>query len=226
MLLLNSYRFAAGGGGDPNYAAVTLLLHCNGSNGSTTFTDNSPSPLTITANGNCQLSTAQSKFGTASMLCDGTGDSISHAANDAFRFPGDFTIEFFINPSSTATSVLYEGRASGASATGLAIYKTSTSMAVYTSNADRIIYSSSIGTGTWRHIALCRSGTAMKLFLDGTQVGSTYTTSANFSDGVFYLGSDSGLANSLNGYIDEVRITKAARYTGNFTPTSSEFPNN
>jgi hypothetical protein len=49
------------------FGSVSLLLHGNGTNGSTTITDNSPSPKTVTAVGNAQISTAQSKFGGASM---------------------------------------------------------------------------------------------------------------------------------------------------------------
>jgi hypothetical protein len=51
---------------DPNFANVSLLLYGNGINGSTSITDNSPSPKTVTAVGNAQISTAkQSKFGGA-----------------------------------------------------------------------------------------------------------------------------------------------------------------
>jgi hypothetical protein len=57
---------------DPQFGSVSLLLHGDGTNGSTTITDNSPTPKTVTAVGNAQISTAQSKFGGASILFDGT----------------------------------------------------------------------------------------------------------------------------------------------------------
>ena len=50
------------------------LLHFNGSDGSTTITDESGK--TWTAYDNAQIDTAQSKFGGASMLLDGVGDYI------------------------------------------------------------------------------------------------------------------------------------------------------
>lgn len=81
---------------------------------------------------------------------------------------------------------------------------------------------------TWTHIALCRSGSSTRLFLDGVQTGSTYTDTNN------YLGpanrpviGASGLSlggSALNGYIDDLRITKFARYTANFTPPTAAFP--
>ena len=53
---------------------VELLLHLNGSNGSTTFTDSSSNGLTVTRGGNVTISTAQAKFGGASAVFDGSGD--------------------------------------------------------------------------------------------------------------------------------------------------------
>ena len=54
------------GGGDPYFANVSLLLHCDGSDASTTFTDSSSNGHTVTASNDAQIDTAQSKFGGAS----------------------------------------------------------------------------------------------------------------------------------------------------------------
>ncbi|MGE3298622.1 MAG: phage tail protein, partial [Porticoccaceae bacterium] len=66
-----------GAGEDPYWNNVVALLHMDGTNGSTTFTDQKGH--TFTATGNAQISTAQSKFGGASALFDGTGDLVSSA---------------------------------------------------------------------------------------------------------------------------------------------------
>lgn len=72
--------------------STKLLLHCDGSDGSTTFTDSMGH--TVTANGNVQIDTAQSKFGGASALFDGTGDYLSVPTSTDFTFgTGDFTVE-------------------------------------------------------------------------------------------------------------------------------------
>jgi len=55
---------------DPFYNNVSLLLHCNGTNASTNFIDNSGSPKTVTANGNAQISTTQWRFGNSSAYFD------------------------------------------------------------------------------------------------------------------------------------------------------------
>ena len=60
-----------------------LLLHCDGSDESTTITDSSPTTAhTMTAVGNAKLDTAIKKFGTASLQLDGTGDWVT-APDDA-----------------------------------------------------------------------------------------------------------------------------------------------
>ena len=53
--------------GDPHFANVSLLLHMNGSNGSTSFVDSGPLQKTVTAHGGAQVSTSQSKFGGGSL---------------------------------------------------------------------------------------------------------------------------------------------------------------
>ena len=78
---------------DPHYANVSLLLHGDGADNGTVFTDNSHSPKTVTAYGNAKTSTAQSKFGGSSIFFDGNGDYLVSPSNSAFQFgTGDFTI--------------------------------------------------------------------------------------------------------------------------------------
>lgn len=85
---------------DPHSAYVTLLLHCDGTNGAAGFVDSSGIPLTVTANGTAAHSTSSPKFGTACAIFDGTsGCYLSVPANTGFDLgSGDFTIEFQIRP--------------------------------------------------------------------------------------------------------------------------------
>ena len=81
---------------DPYFSNVSLLLHMDGSNGSTTFTDNSSNGFTVTANGNAQISTAQSKWNGASGYFDGAGDFLTVPVNSAFELgTGDFDVELW-----------------------------------------------------------------------------------------------------------------------------------
>jgi hypothetical protein len=82
---------------DPNFASVVLLVGFDGSDGSTTFTDESGAAHALTAVGNVQVDTAQSKFGGASGLFDGAGDAITAADSAAWHFgTGDFTVEAWV----------------------------------------------------------------------------------------------------------------------------------
>lgn len=229
--------FAAGGGGsvDPYYANVSLLSHMNGADGSTTFTDEKGH--TINTFGNVQLDTAQIKFGSASGLFDGTGDYLTVASDTALQlYGGNFTIEFWMRAAATGSDMGLITKRVSTNARGLVIYW---------SSADRIEMrlgdtntaawevsfsgSSALSANTWYHIALSRSGNDYYGFVDGVQlVGSPTTSAATLADDTesFFIGiNQDGSLTPLNGWIDDLRITKGvARYTANFTPPSSQFP--
>ncbi len=83
---------------------------------------------------------------------------------------------------------------------------------------------------TWYHIAVCRASGSTKMFINGTQTGSTYTdannygTSAPLGIGTYWSAGSPVTTLTLNGYIDDLRITKGyARYTSNFTPPTTTF---
>lgn len=210
---------------DDGYTVV--LLHMNGTDASTTFTDESGK--TWTAGGNAQIDTAQSKFGGASGLFDGTGDYIYTADSADFDFPGDFTIDFWVRLNATGTlQVLYDGRPTSTNGLYPTIYLSATAKIMfYTNSADRITGSTTLSTGTWYHVALARSGTSTKLFLGGSQEGSTYSDSNSYINGTArpILGElGTGTGNALNGWLDEVRISKGiARWTDSFTPPTAEY---
>jgi hypothetical protein len=106
-MMVNPYVLApAGGGGgpDPNWANVVLLMGFEGADASTTFVDESSVGRTMTAIGNAQIDTAQFKFGAASGLFDGSGDVVTAADSADWDFgSGDFTIEMFVRHSVNAS---------------------------------------------------------------------------------------------------------------------------
>jgi hypothetical protein len=99
----------------------------------------------------------------------------------------------------------------------------------YVSTGDVRIAGGSVTTNVWYHVALSRSGTSTKLFLNGTQIGSTFTDTTSYLNGTNrpFIGR-SGFHTVdpfyLSGYINDLRITKYARYTANFTPPTAAFP--
>jgi len=181
--------------------------------------------------GNAQISTSVVKYGTGSMAFDGTGDWLtSNAPANLNAFgTGNFTIEGWFYLNTTASQQVFLDFRAGPSDVAGALYADGANIAWYVSGANRIS-GGSLSTSTWYHIALCRSGTSTKLFLNGSQVGSTYTDTNNYicPSGRPYLGalSDGTGTLYLNGYMDDIRITKGyARYTATFTPPTAAFPN-
>jgi hypothetical protein len=213
---------------DPQFGSVSLLLHGNGANGSTTITDSSRFANTVTAVGNAQISTAQSKFGGASIAFDGSGDWITVSSDPAFSFgTGDFTVEFFARWNSFANvNVIFDTRDGAASANGIVFYTTSGGVFVVYRGVAPLITGATLQTAQWYHIAVSRSSGTTRLFVDGVQSGSSASDSANYTDQNFFVGkTNEALSNYFNGYIDELRITKGiARYTANFTPPTAPFP--
>jgi hypothetical protein len=210
---------------DPNFSSVSLLLHMDGSNGSTTFTDSSSAARTVTANGNAQISTAQSKFGGASALFDGNGDGLTVSdANDLDFGSGDFTIELWLNLNATSglKSIATHGwTASGNLGSWLiavndgSIYFWASSNNSSWDIASGQLIKSSAATGTWYHIAVVRSGNNFYLFCDGVQTTTFSSSSALYNSSTnIGIGADrTGSGNSISAYIDELRITKGVART-------------
>lgn len=177
--------------------------------------------------GNAMVSTSVKKFGNASMYFDGTGDGLQvvGSPNTAFG-TGDFTVEFWIylNASTGSFKKFVELGTSGACFT-IETQSTTNVLTITDLNTTVFVTSSSaLSLTTWTHVAATRSGTTLRLFQNGTQVGSA-TNSTNFANsGNVYIGqSNSGQA--INAYMDDLRITKGvARYTANFTPPTSQLP--
>jgi hypothetical protein len=225
---------------DPQFGSVSLLLHGDGTNGSTTIIDSSLSPKTVTANGNAQISTAQSKFGGASIAFDGTGDYLTIPSNADFNFDtGDFTIEAWVRLNSLGTSNTYPGAAwivgwgplNSNPGFDFAIGSTNLIFSLTNFASPTISVAHGLSVNTWYHIAGTRSGTTVRAFIDG-QVLATETVSAGLSastnpTGIAISAAEptGSILGSLNGYIDDLRITKGvARYTSNFALPTAPFP--
>ncbi len=225
--------------GDANYASVSLLLHCDGSNGSTTFTDNSPTPKTVTANGNAQISTAQSMFGGASALFDGAGDYLSIAYSSALSLiSGDFAVEAWIyltTLTAGSQTIFDKDGVSGASYPQYVLSITSGGkLAAFLGNGNGTSPTGTTYTGTttvtlnaWHHVALVKTGSTCKGFLDGGQEWSESAATMYEGSKALLIGYSGGQPSTayFNGYIDDLRITKGvARYTGTFTPPTAALP--
>lgn len=219
MLGMMGANAAAGGGAtDPHWASVTALLRFDGTNGSTSITNEKAGGWAFTVGNQAQVSTAQAKFGTGSLLMDGANDYIQ-AGIGAGLGTTDWTFDtwFRVDSLAPAFQVLtdIDGRWFCIRNNALVLYA-----------ADAIvIQSAAISAATWYHASLVKSAGVWHMFLDGALVG-TYTDAVSLSNGTFYIGASSASSWSVGGYVDDARFTAGvARYTASFPPPTAAYPN-
>jgi hypothetical protein len=174
--------------------------------------------------GNAQISTSVKKYGTGSMYFDGNLDGLFTPSTPNLAFgTGDFTVEFWLylaaNLNTFAKVVMM-----GTTGNCFTIEAQGTVNFLNLTNKTSTVYATSntaLTTGTWIHVAATRASGTLRLFQNGTQVGSAANTVDFPNAGGIYIGrSESG--QETNGYIDDLRITKGfARYTANFTPPTA-----
>ena len=231
--------------GIDEYAKV--MLHGDGADGSTTITDSSLAPKTVTAYGDAQIDTAQSKFGGSSFLFDGTGDYLVAADSADYDFgTGEFTMEGWVRVGSIPSVSRFLSAGSRADTAYNAWFLgfgtvfgggTKLNFGVWTGNPVGNIFESSsaltANIDTWYHWAAVRSGANIYFFWGGVLVG-TWAIGASIE---INSGSTTGLvvgckcdANAtdriefLNGWLDEIRVSKGiARWTSDFTPPTSAY---
>ncbi|KUG22535.1 hypothetical protein ASZ90_007689 [hydrocarbon metagenome] len=218
-----------------------LLLHMDGTNGSTTFIDSSPGAKTITPHGNAQLSTAQKKFGTASGLFDGDSDWVTAPSSTDWSFgTGNFTVDFWLRKNTSfdsnyrglcgqyvdSNNYWYFRYKPGTLGIAFFYFKVVEGGVV---KADYSTSGLSMSTNTWYHIELVRNGTAIYIFVNGVARSITANTAISTkSMPVFSVLFDVGASHSngltFKGYLDEFRVSNGiARHTANFTPPTAPY---
>ena len=229
----------------PYWPVNTLLINSSSANGAqnNTFLDSSTNNFTITRNGN----TTQGNFtpfnygggttqdnGYYSGYFDGSGDyaNVSGSGELVNFGTNNFTIESWFNVStlSTAFNIFDTCPLSNSSPTNRIIIRVNTSGALQyaTFQAVTVLITSSnsvILTNIWNHVALVKSSGSTKLYLNGIQVGSTYTDSLNYpaqANRPILMGDGFNATALGTGYISNLRVVKGtAVYTANFTvPTT------
>jgi len=209
------------------------LLHFEGADASTTFTDESG--LVWTPVGTAQIDTAAYKFQTACMLLDGDSDSI-YADFEGCDTLGskDFTIDFWIKTTQTTQYATYVSKSPNAWSSGnwslLGNYNTAGDIGFYAydyAGGATLIQTAGgyINTGNWVHVAVVRYGNTWNLYIDGTsRASATQSFTIAAKNGRIYIGQDQAYSRWFNGQIDEFRYSKGiARWTGAFTPPVSHY---
>jgi hypothetical protein len=226
-----------------NDTNTLLLIHADGTDASTVFTDDNGTGRSrkgISAIGNAQVDTAQSKFGGASALFDGSGDYLQLANSSDYNFgSSNFTIEGWVRATNFTSYPSIMGMATPGSTDGWNLqfgidgilyieFRNSANTAVTT-----VAGTTAFSTATWSHFAFVRSSNTLYTFKDGNLAESvsvtwpitTSTANLIIGDGFGIPSTTWAAAQDFNGYLDEIRISNTARYTANFTPSATPFTN-
>ena len=217
-----------------------LLIHSDTSDGSTTFVDSSPFGRTASVDGDCQHDTAQKKFGASSILFDGTGDGLNFPDADEWKTEGDFTVDFWVRFASVGGKRAMVNQQAGSG-------NSNTNFYMQLDTSDKMEFaigrdgggsmtsgkpSTTFVADTWYHVAMVVIGSvgqdagSLLMFVNGT----LETTAPGDVQGTA-LSSTLDIGTSLdtsvphmNGWLDEIRISRVARWDANFTPPTSPYP--
>lgn len=172
--------------------------------------------------GNSKVFDTQYKFGKSSIFLDGNGDYLK-TKNLVNFIASNFTIEFWIRPRSVSQQAFLVDQRDASVLNGLAIRQDGTAINVYRGSTTLFSVSSVFPTAdTWYHVAVSKSGSVTKLFINGVEKGLSTVTMYSASN---YMNVGKSVFDSqyYDGFIDEFRLSNSARYTDDFTVATTAF---
>ncbi len=217
---------------DPNFGSVTLLMHFDGSDGSTSFGDTKGH--TVTVQGGAKISSEQSKFGGASgKFTPGSGSYLTLANSAEWNLTsGDSTVEAWFYPNTVAPpsgGMIVVGQSASNLDGHWFLCQSNSSWVGSSTNGSVATPDGVVVPKVWQYLAVVRDAGATRIYLNGVLQVSSANNFYTASPLPLYIGvtyqQSSPNAYIWDGFIDELRITKGvARYKANFTPPTAPFP--
>lgn len=221
----------------PAFSNVVWLTGFENGSGTTPFTEESNNGFTVTPTSGGTQSATQAKFGTYSGETLGGTSSRFTVDDNAALEPGanDFSIEAFIFMENIAVdATFFSCWHSSTQRTHVWWWDQGAASMTYqyttdgSTIANTFTSSWSPAQDTWYHTAICRSGANLRMFVNGTQVGSTHdisTDTLHNSTRQKHIGFSNATINGLNGFTDEFRfVIGEGIYTETFDPPTEEHP--
>ena len=191
----------------------------------------------LTLYGDAKISSTQAKFGGTSLALDGTGDYATLPPNSLDLGAGNFTLESWVYTTVTGQRCVVGAtrNSDGSGSYMLNINYTGAQVRFFCRYNGGTVLNYTVGSGdfptnAWTHLAVTRDGANLRVFINGTQVGTTNTTlgsfaidNASLNGNIYYIGRTTDGANEFTGFLDDLRVSKTARYTANFTPPTEPF---
>lgn len=222
--------FVSGNGGNDLF--TKSLLHFDGANGSTTITDTAfgQTPvLTWTAVGSA-LSTASSKFGTASLAVT-SPQYVTTPNNAVFNSLGTtpFVFDFQANASSFGSARAVAGIGFQGTTYSFTVVRDAANTFSFIVPGSTVTTTGSVAASGYHHIACIADGSKIYIALDGAvSAGVSYSslpaTTGPFDIGDFHVTAGS-VSTGFAGNIDEARLSIGTTrgWTSNFTPPSAAY---
>jgi hypothetical protein len=218
-----------------NDGNTKLLMHCDGTHGSTSFTDSSSTGHTITQNGDVRI--LAPKIGTGGYRNNGSGDGLMvPSANCPWAEfgTGDFTVEAWVSLDDITTdNQQFFTHRNSVNSGDWVFWWDATNGLQFSGSNDSLSQGGTTGwaSNTWVHIAASRSGVDNRLFVNGTQVATNNSAKDYNATATLFIASYSTgtggftvTTGAMTGFMDEARITPGkALYTSNFTPTTTAY---
>lgn len=236
MIGIRSGKSSVVVGEDPFFSNVVFLTDFDGADAATSATDFSNSAHPITFNGDAELDTSQKKFGTASLILDGTTDNVEAADHADWSFgSGEFTVECWVRFTNTSGEHVfvchYDNTVPDRSwllrlTGGLLAFGWSKNGADFFSSGSA--WSPTVGI--WYALAVDRDSSGkIRVYVNGSihSFKDDADSAAAFHSGaaVMRIGDQADGGRDFFGRVDEVRITKGvARYAGAYTVATEAFP--
>ena len=204
---------------------LSLLMYGNGANGGTVFTDEMGHAVnrvgTVTT-----TSTAQSKFNGSSILNTGTGGHININGSGAeFTLgTGDFTVEmwaYLTDISGNCQLLDWRPLSTEGKYPALVVWS-SGKLGWHSDTTVNFDSTGTVGTNTWHHIAVTRTGGYIRFFIDGVLDETETSDATNFLGGstvrpCFGYGPNPGVSFPIKGHLCSIAVYKGvAKYTESF----------
>lgn len=218
------------------FSNVVLLLGARHRNGATSIIDESKSSLRLAFTGNAVIDTAQTPFaGGASLKLDGTGDyltAITHA-DLSLSGSGDLCVDGWIRRNDTGRfqCIMSNRPAPGTTPNMFGIYLSATNrLQVINWNGATVVANltgtTTISTGAWTWFEVSRIGGTFYLFVNGNlEVSGAQSAAPGAPSNPLVIGRDpNDAARDFNGWMADLRFTRAGRHSASYTPPTTWVP--
>jgi hypothetical protein len=226
---------------DPNFANVVFLAGFDGTNGATSYTEESASARASSSFGTgAQISTTRAKFGASSLSVNGSEGAKASWADQidwqlAAANADPFTVEAWIyreGAQASARTVVGQYLSFGNFAWRIYINANHTLSFVgdRTGSASQwtVTSTGTVPQDAWTHIAADKDADGVvRLFADGAMIGKATPTNPTIHNAAAPLDIGGVFTNAITGYVDELRITKGVNRYGSdasFAPPAVAFP--